>query len=241
MLVHQEKTVKLTPKQLARMMDLSAVRTDVELDEIRQLAETCQRHGCICAFALPCYTPDLVRLLADSPEVGVGGVVGFPSGAHSTATKVAEARELLEQGVAELDMVMNVGMLRSGRDELVENDIRAVVEAAHPVPVKVILEVHYLTDEQIVRASQLAVRAGAAFVKTATGWAQTGATLANVRLIKSAVGNAAQVKAAGGIRDYSTVVQMIQAGVTRFGVGLASAQKILDECAAANAERENDS
>ena len=241
MLVHQEKTVDLTPKQLARMMDLSAVRTDVELDEMRQLAETCQRYGCICAFALPCYTPDLVRLLADSPEVGVGGVVGFPSGAHSTATKVAEARELLEQGVAELDMVLNVGMLRSGREELVEHDIRAVVEAAHPVPVKVILEVHYLTDDQIVRASQLAVHAGAAFVKTATGWAQTGATLANVRLIKSAVGDAAQVKAAGGVRDYSTVVQMIQAGVTRFGVGLASAQKILEECAAANAERENDS
>lgn len=231
----------LTPKQLARMMDLSAVRTDVELDEIHQLAETCQRHGCICAFALPCYTPDLVRLLADSPEVGVGGVVGFPSGAHSTATKVAEARELLEQGVAELDMVMNVGMLRSGREELVEHDIRSVVEAADPIPVKVILEVHYLTDDQIVRASQLAARAGAAFVKTATGWTQTGATLKNVRLIKSAVGDAAQVKAAGGIRDYSTVVQMIQAGVTRFGVGLASAQKILDECAAANAQRENDS
>lgn len=230
--------MKLSPQQLARMMDLSAVRTDVELDEIHQLAETCKRHGCICAFALPCYTPELIRLLADSPEVGVGGVVGFPSGAHTTATKVAEARELLAQGVAELDMVMNVGMLRSGREELVEREIRAVVEAARPVPVKVILEVHYLTDEQIVRASQLAVRAGAAFIKTATGWTETGATLENVRLIKSAVGDAAQVKAAGGVRDYSTVLQMLQAGVTRFGVGLASAQKILDQCAAANTDAE---
>ncbi len=227
----------LTPAQLARMMDLSAVRTDVDLDEIRGLAETCKQYGCICAFAMPCYVPELVRLLADTPEVGVGGVVGFPSGAVSTATKVAEAREQLEQGAAELDMVMNVGRLRSGCDDWVEADIRAVVEAVHPAPVKVILEAHYLNADQIVRASRLAVRAGAAYVKTGTGWAPTGATLENVRLIKSAVGDAAQVKAAGGVRDFATVVAMIQAGAVRFGVGLVSGRNILDECAAASARQ----
>jgi deoxyribose-phosphate aldolase len=107
-----------------------------------------------------------------------------------------------------------------------------VVEAAGKLPVKVILECHYLTDEQIVEGSRLAVRAGAAFVKTGTGWAPTGATLHNVQLIKSAVGDAAKVKAAGGVRDLATVIEMIRLGVSRFGVGLASAAKVLDECAA---------
>jgi deoxyribose-phosphate aldolase len=222
----------LSLPQLARMMDLSAVRTDVDLIEVRALAATAQRYHCICAFVLPCYLPELKRLLAAAPDVGVGAVAGFPSGAHSTATKVAEAREQIAQGATEVDMVINVGMLRSGCDQYVEDDIRAVVEAARGIPVKVILEAHYLTDDQIVRGSQLVVRAGAAFVKTGTGWAPTGATLHNVRLIKSAIGDAAQIKAAGGVRDLETVVEMLRLGVTRFGVSLASAVKILEQCAA---------
>ncbi len=223
--------VKIDSRQLARMMDLSAVRTDVELDEVRRLAEACQRYECICAFVMPCYMPELKRFLADSPTTRLGGVVGFPSGAQSTRVKVVEAQEHLGLGASELDMVMNVGLLRSGSEQAVEDDIRAVVEAAEGVPVKVILEAHYLNDEQIVRASRIAVGAGAAFVKTGTGWAPTGATLHNVALIKSAVGDAAQVKAAGGVRDLQTVVAMIRLGVTRFGVGLSSGTTILDQCA----------
>jgi deoxyribose-phosphate aldolase len=224
--------MKLTAQQLARMLDLSAVRTEVDLAEVRLLAEAARRYHCVCVFVLPCYFSELKALLADTPDVGMGGVVGFPSGAHSTAIKVAEAREQLRAGATELDMVINVGMLRSGRDQYVVDDIRAVVEAAGSVPVKVILEAHYLKDDEIIRGSQLAVRAGAAFVKTGTGWAPTGATLHNVRLIKSAVGDAARVKAAGGVRDLKTVVEMIRLGVSRFGVGLGSGTKILDECAA---------
>jgi deoxyribose-phosphate aldolase len=224
--------MKLTVQQLARMVDLSAVRTDVDLTEVRQLAEAARRFRCICVFVLPCYVAELKPLLADTPEVGLGAVVGFPSGAHTTATKVAEARAQLAQGATELDMVMNVGMLRSGRERYVEDDIRAVVETVAGTPVKVILEAHYLTDDQIVRSSQLAVRAGAAFVKTGTGWAPTGATLHNIQLIKSTIGDAAQIKAAGGVRDLSTVQEMIRLGATRFGVGLAAGVKILEECAA---------
>jgi deoxyribose-phosphate aldolase len=206
------------------------VRTDVDLAEVRELAATAQRYHCICAFVLPCYLPELKSLLAAAPDVGVGAVVGFPSGAHSRATKVAEAREQIAQGASEVDMVINVGMLRSGCDQYVEDDIRAVVEAAQGIPVKVILEAHYLTDDQIVRGSQLIVRAGAAFVKTGTGWAPTGATLHNVRLIKSAIGDTAQIKAAGGVRDLATVAEMLRLGVRRFGVGLSAAVKILEEC-----------
>jgi deoxyribose-phosphate aldolase len=224
--------MKLTVKQLARMLDLSAVRTEVDLAEVCRLAEVARQYHCVCAFVLPCYFPEIKALLAGAPDVGVGGVVGFPSGAHSTEIKVAEAREQLTLGAVELDMVINVGMLRSGRDQQVADDIRAVVEAAGAVPVKVILEAHYLKDDEIIRGSQLAVRAGAAFVKTGTGWAPTGATLHNVRLIKSAVGDTARVKAAGGVRDLKTVVEMIRLGVSRFGVGLGSGTKILEECAA---------
>jgi deoxyribose-phosphate aldolase len=224
--------MKLDVKQLARMMDLSAVRTDVDVDEVRQLAETCKRHGCICAFVMPCYMAELKALLADAPEVGLGGVVGFPSGAQTTAVKVAEVREHLALGVSEMDMVINVGLLRSRRDEQVEDDIRAVVDAAQGLPVKVIIEAHYLTDDEIRRASEIVVRAGAAFVKTGTGWAPTGATLYNVRIIKSAIRDAAQIKAAGGVRDLQTLVEMIRLGVTRFGVGLRSGEAILEECAA---------
>ncbi len=224
--------MKLTVDELARMVDLSAVRTEVELTEVRQLAELAKQYRCVCTFVMPCYLPELKRLLADTPEVGIGAVVGFPSGAVSTASKVAETCEQIGQGATEVDMVLNVGMLRSGREQFVEDDIRAVVQAASGVPVKVILEAHYLSDEQILRASRICVRAGAAFVKTGTGWAPTGATLHNVALIKSAIGQSAQVKAAGGVRDLQTVVEMIRLGVQRFGIGLASGTKILNECAA---------
>jgi deoxyribose-phosphate aldolase len=95
------------------MMDLSAVRTDVDLDEVRELAEACKRYGCICAFVMPCYMAELKELLADAPEVGLGGVVGFPSGATSTTMKVAEVREHLALGASEMDMVINVGLLQS--------------------------------------------------------------------------------------------------------------------------------
>jgi deoxyribose-phosphate aldolase len=223
--------MKLTARQLARMMDLSAVRAEVDVDEVRRLAAAARQYHCVCAFVLPGYFPELKALLADAPEVGAGAVVGFPSGGHSTAIKVAEAKEQLLAGASELDMVINVGRLRSGQDGCVVEDIRAVVQAAGPVPVKVILEAHHLSDEEIVRGSQLAVQAGAAYVKTGTGWAPTGATLHNVRLIHSAVGGAAKVKAAGGVRDLKTIVEMIRLGVSRFGVGLATGTRILDECA----------
>jgi deoxyribose-phosphate aldolase len=224
--------MRLSVRDLARMMDLSAVRAEVDVGEVHRLAEAAKHYQCVCAFVLPCYVKELKERLRDAPGIGVGGVVGFPSGAHSTATKVAEAREQVALGVHELDMVINVGWLRSGRDADVEADIRAVAQATGPIPLKVILEAHHLSDADIVRGSELAVRAGAAFVKTGTGWAPTGATLHNVRLIKATVGDRAKVKAAGGVRDLGTVVAMIRLGVSRFGVGLGTGTKLLQECAA---------
>jgi deoxyribose-phosphate aldolase len=224
--------MKITAAELARMIDLSCVRTDVSSGEIARLAETARRYDCVCAFPMPCYVRELVDLLSDAPEVGVGGAVGFPSGANTTAIKVAEALQLLDDGADELDMVMNVGLLLSGRDDEVANDIRSVVEAAGNTLVKVILETHYLSDDQIRRAAELCVLAGASYVKTSTGWAPTGATAHNIGLIRSVVGERALIKAAGGIRDLATIVELYRRGARRFGVSLSSGEKILAEVAA---------
>jgi deoxyribose-phosphate aldolase len=222
----------LTVNELARMVDLSAVRTDVPIAEVRQLAALARQYNCVCAFAMPCYTRELAAMLADAPQVRVGGTVGFPSGASTPAVKAAEARQQLADGADELDMVMNVGLLLSERYGGVVADIRAVVDAAGATPVKVILETHYLSDDQIRRGAELCLRAGAAFVKTGTGWTPTGATPHNVSLIKSVVGDKARIKAAGGIRDLASLVELYRCGARRFGLGLASGAKILAEAAA---------
>ena len=127
---------------------------------------------------------------------------------------------------------MNVGLLLSRRYDDVLADIQSVVDSAGAVPVKVIIEAHYLGDDQILRAAELCVKAGAAFVKTSTGWAPTGATPHNIALIKSVVGEKAQVKAAGGIRDLAGLVELYRSGARRFGISLASGTKILAEATA---------
>ena len=224
--------MQLTPHDIARMMDLSAVKTDTDLETVEQLAAEAKRLNCCCAYVLPCYMPRMKELLADAPDVLLGGTVGFPSGAHTTAIKAAEARQLIADGADELDMVINVGMLRSCKYDYVENDIRAVVEAAEGTLVKVILEAHYLSDDEIRRGSEICVRARADFVKTGSGWPETGATLHNIALIKSVVGDDAQVKASGGVRDLETLVEMVRLGATRFGVNIAAGIEIIEKCAA---------
>ena len=223
--------MKLTKQDLARLIDLSSVRAECDEAEIRELAAAARRFGVVCAFSLPCHTRLLASLLEDCPDIGIGGVVGFPSGSHVTAIKVAEAWQLMDDGATELDMVIQVGLLRSGKYEAVGDDIRAVVEAAGEVPVKVILECHWLTAEQIRIGSGLCVEAGAKWVKTGTGWAPTGATLENVAIIRDAVNGRAGIKASGGVRDIETLMAMYQLGVRRFGVGTASGIRILEDCA----------
>lgn len=216
--------------EIARMMDLSAVKTNTDLADVRELCEYAKKFNCICAYVLPCYMSELKALLADAADVLLGGAVGFPAGANSSATKAAEARELVAAGAGELDMVMNVGMLRSGRYDYVEDDIKAVIDAADGTLLKVVIEAHYLDDDQIKRASEICVAAGADFVKTGSGWADTGATLHNITLIKSVVGDDIAIKASGGVRDLETVEEMYRRGATRFGVNIASGVKILEQC-----------
>ena len=221
-----------TPYEIARMIDISAVRADSTLDEVRKVADAAKKYSFICAFALPCFTGELVQLLRDRNDIMVGGVSGFPSGADTTEIKVATAKQMLSLGVNEVDMVINIGALKSGRYDLVRDDIRAVVDACS-VPVKSILEVAYLTDDEICIASRLAVEAGVAFVKTGTGWANKPTTVETIKLIKSEIGDSAKIKAAGGVRDLSTLLAMVREGCSRFGIGLNSAIKIIQEAEAA--------
>ena len=217
-----------TPYEIAQMIDISAVRAESTIDEVRKVADAAKQYHFICAFALPCFTGELVQLLKDRADIMVGGVSGFPSGADTTEIKVATAKQLLSLGVNEVDMVINIGALKSEKYDLVRDDIKAVVDVSG-VPVKSILEIAYLTDDEIRIASRLAVEAGVAFVKTGTGWANKPTTVETIKLIKSEIGDSARIKAAGGVRELSTLLAMVREGCSRFGIGLNSAIKIIQE------------
>ena len=173
----------------------------------------------------------LSDLLADDPDIYVGAPIGFPGGAHKTRTKLIEAEQLLADGAQEMDLMINVGMLRSGRLDYVEDEIKAIVQIAGDVEVKVILEVHCLNDDEIKKACELCINAGAAFVKTSTGWLPTGATLQSVSLISKFVGDAIKIKASGGIRDLDTLAKMYAMGVARFGINVQASMDLIAACA----------
>ena len=181
---------------------------------------------------LQCFIPYTRSLLADSPQMRLIGNVSFPSGSDSTTVKVFQAREMKAAGCDEIDMVINVGKLRSGELQEVEQDVRAVVETARPLPVKVIIEIMYLTPAEVEQACGICIRTGAAFVKTGTGWAERGTTLEDVRLVKSIVGERIQIKASGGIRSLDDLEAMYQAGARRFGINLKSGIEIVESCLA---------
>lgn len=219
------------------MLDISAVQPNSSESDIRQMATLACKYNCIACFAMPAYTSLLATLLKDYPEIGVGGVIGFPSGATTTSTKITEVNAMIEMGCNELDMVINIGRLKSDDYNYVLEDMRAVVKAAGNIPVKAILECHYLANDEIRTACKLAIEAGVAFVKTGTGWAPTGATAENIMLIKSCVGDRVKVKAAGGVGNLDILLNLYKLGATRFGVSTKSAMSILQEME----RRENES
>lgn len=211
------------------MIDLSAVQAQDDDDYIRSLVACARQYRCIAVIPLPSRISLVRDLLGEEKDILIGGAVGFPSGGQTTATKVFETREQIQMGCREMDMVINISKLISGRYDEVLHDIGLVVDACKGVPLKVILECHYLTESQILKGCDLCIEAGASWVKTGTGWAKTGATFENVSLIKAHVGDAIGVKAAGGVRDLHTLLGMYLRGVRRFGVGLKSGVKILEE------------
>ncbi len=218
---------------MARMIDHTALKPETTEAQIRTLCEEAKRYCFASVCVNPCYVPLAAELLRGTP-VAVCTVIGFPLGATQTSTKVREAEQAVRDGATELDMVLNVGKLKSGCYDYVEQDIRAVVEVAHGsramagagrVVLKVILETALLTDEEKVIASVLAQNAGADFVKTSTGFSKGGATAADVALMRRVVGPGMGVKASGGVRSREDVETMIAHGATRIGAS-ASVQII---------------
>ena len=213
-----------TFEQVAKTLDHSVLKPDVTAADIEAGAAIAKKYDTASYCIQGANVSQAAKLLAGS-TVPVCATVGFPHGAITSAAKAFEATEATRNGATEVDMVINVGALIAGDDELVESDIRAVAEAAHAggAHLKVILETALINEEQIVRACKLSEAAGADFVKTSTGFSTAGATLENVRLMKATVGDRLRVKASGGVRTVDQVIDFIEAGVSRCGTSNAEA------------------
>jgi len=218
----------ITLEQLAKVIDHSLLRPELTEAEVIAGCELANKYH----VASVCVKPADVKLAASllkNSDVKVGTVIGFPHGNSTSVIKAAEARQAMADGAVELDMVINIGAMRSGKYDYVRDDIKAVVDAAKSgkALVKVILENAYLTDAEKVKACQLCEEAGADFVKTSTGFAPSGATLEDIKLMRATVSERVQVKSAGGVRTLEALYAMIDAGVTRSGATTTAA--ILDE------------
>jgi len=217
----------ITHKQLAKTNDHSLLNPQMTEAEVIAGCELAKKYDVASVCVKPYHVKMAVELLKGT-DVAVGTVVGFPHGSSTTEIKVAEAQDAISNGAVELDMVLNIGELRSGNADYVLEDIRAVVEAAKgKALVKVILENAYLTDEEKVLGCQLTEQAGADFVKTSTGYAPGGATLEDLKLMRATVGPKVQVKAAGGVRSLDAILDVIDVGTTR--VGATATATILDD------------
>jgi deoxyribose-phosphate aldolase len=217
-----------TDGSMAHMIDHTLLKPDATQDQIAQLCYEARKYG----FASVCINPANVKLCAQllkDSGVPVCTVVGFPLGATSTETKVFEAQQAVRDGATEVDMVINVGALKSRDYELVERDIASIARVCHAgnAMLKVIIEAALLTDEEKVTGCQLAMVAGADFVKTSTGFGPGGATLEDVALMRRVVGPTMGVKAAGGIRTYEDAQKMIAAGASR--IGASASVRIMQE------------
>lgn len=228
----QGRPAYLEARDLAALIDISAVQAFHGEADVRELAGIAADHGFVAAHVLPNFVPLLRSLLPRDGATMVGGPVGFPSGGHTTRTKVAEAAGLVADGAEEVDMMINVGRLKSGDLAYIEADIRAVVQAIAPVPLKVILELAHLSDDEIRTGAKIVAGSGAAFVKTGTGWTPSATTPEKIRMIVEAVGDAIGVKASGGIRSLDAIADMVRLGVTRFGINTRVAVDLVRQCAA---------
>ena len=214
-------------KPLNKYFDHTLLKADATTDQIDELCREALAHDFYSVCVNSCNVAQCADALKGS-DVKIAAVVGFPLGACTTATKAFETEEACRDGASEIDMVINIGALKEGGEEFVYEDIKAVVDAAakYGAIVKVIIETCLLTDEEKVTTCRLAKEAGAAFVKTSTGFSTGGATAEDVALMRKTVGADMQVKASGGIRDYETVIAMIEAGADR--IGASASVKIME-------------
>lgn len=201
---------------IAQLIDHTLLKATASPREISNLCNEAREFGFFSVCIPSCYVSAAKQAVVDS-NVKVCTVVGFPLGNCSTESKVAETSHAVSQGADEIDMVLNVGQLKAGLTQSVKTDIERVVQAAQNRLVKVILETCYLDNNEIMKACELAANAGAAFVKTSTGFGTGGATAEDVRLMRQTVGDKVGVKASGGIRNMEALIQMVEAGANRIG------------------------
>ena len=209
--------MEITKKNVAGIIDHTNLKPEASEEQITKLCEEAKEYG----FASVCVNPGYVALAAEALKgitVNVCTVIGFPLGATTSASKAFEAKDAIANGATEVDMVVNIGMIKSGKWDYVKDDIKAVVDAANGVLVKVIIETCLLTDDEKVKVCQLAKEAGADFVKTSTGFSKWGAKPEDVALMRKTVGPEMGVKASGGIHTAEEAIACINAGATRLGV-----------------------
>jgi deoxyribose-phosphate aldolase len=219
---------RLSYRDVSKTIDHSLLRPELDYSFIEENCRLAVEYDVASVTARPTDVARVRRLIEGS-DVPVGTVVGFPHGSHLTEVKVFEGRKALEEGARELDMVIDIAALKSGNDERVRDDIAAICELAHAngAIVKVIFENAYLTDDEKVRACRLSEDAGADFVKTSTGFAPSGATHEDLKLMRANVSDKVQVKAAGGVRTLDALLAVMELGVTR--VGATATKVILDD------------
>lgn len=211
---------------LPSMIDITAVAADARIPDVDRVCDIAKAYHCASAIALPCYLSYVIKNTIGYEDILHGSAVGFPYGGELTSTKVYEAKQLELLGAQELDMVMNIGAFLSGNVKYAKQEIMTICEAVK-VPVKVIIETALLeNDTQIAKAAEMVAEAGAPWVKSSTGVHGKATTVEIARIMKDAVGDRVKVKAAGGIRDLDTILEMIDVGVERFGLGVRSAEDI---------------
>jgi len=206
---------------LAQKIDHTLLKPTMTPDELKKLCSEAAQFHFKTVCIPPVFVPEAVALLKNAPDVSVITVVGFPLGYSITEAKALEAKRAIADGAQEIDMVINLAFAKAHRWDEVEADVRGVAQACGSVPLKVILETAYLTDDEKIETAKRAERAGAAFIKTSTGFATasgpTGATLADLRLLRETLKPTTKIKASGGIRDFETAMRMLEAGADRLG------------------------
>ena len=209
---------KVRAYDIAKMIDHSLLKPELTTEEVKRGCEIAKKYDCASVCVKPCDV-DIAREILQGTDVHLSTVIAFPHGGTFTEAKLFEAKKALEAGCVELDLVMNIGKMKSGEYDYVENDLKTVIDAAHEkgAKVKVIMENYFLTEEEVKKASKIVESAGGDWVKTSTGFAGGGATVRDLKIMRSAVSADIQVKAAGGVRTLDAALAVRALGGTRFG------------------------
>jgi deoxyribose-phosphate aldolase len=208
--------------QLAQLIDHTVVRPDATIDDVAAACDAAKKYGFSSVAVNGCQVTRARELLSNT-LVKVCAVIGFPHGANTTTVKIVEAMEAMKNGASELDIAANIGMIKSGRYDTVEVDIKNIIAMTPQKVHKVIIETGALTEDEIIRICEISMRVGAEFIKTSTGFGPRGATVEDVRLIRRIVGSVCRIKASGGIRDLAAVTAFVEAGAERIGTSAGPA------------------